>query len=98
MSSLYTLFNDFKEHLKIRHHILTTKPTEKKCTITIYCKQDDINVKKQLDAMNFFFVKYNLMKMSFYPFDPTKLTQQKCLILLVMRLIHSGQSSCILFR
>ena len=30
MSSLYAMFDDFKEHLKIQNHILTKKQTEKK--------------------------------------------------------------------
>ena len=55
MSALFVLCNDFKQHLKIRDYILTKKSEEKKFKITIYCKQDDINIKKELDYVNFFF-------------------------------------------
>ena len=45
MCSLYAMFNDFKQHLKIANHVSTKKQTEQKFTITIYCKEH-INVKK----------------------------------------------------
>ena len=72
MSSLYTMFNDFKEHLKIQNHILTKKWAEKKL-LTIYCKEKDIDVKKELDYTNFLFLEHNLMRMGFYPFEVTEI-------------------------
>ena len=67
------MFDDFKEHLKIQNHILTRKRTEKKFTITIYCKEENIDVEKELDYMNFLFLKHNLMRMGFYPFEVTEI-------------------------
>ena len=49
------MFDDFKEHLKIQNHILTKKRREKKFTITIYCKEENVDVKKELDYMIFVF-------------------------------------------
>ena len=69
MSAIFVLCDDFKQHLKIQNHILTKKSEEKKFKITIYCKQDDINIKKELDYVNFLFLKHNLMELGFHPFQ-----------------------------
>ena len=70
---MFVLCNDFKQHLKIQNYILTKVSDEKKFKITIYCKQDDINIKKELDYVNFLFLKHNLMELDFYPFQVTEI-------------------------
>ena len=74
MSSFYAMFDDFKEHLKIQNYILTKKQREKKFTTTIYCKEENVDVKKELDYMIFLFLKHNLtIKHNFYPFEVTEI-------------------------
>lgn len=45
MSALNTWMDNFKEHLKIKSYIMTKYRTEKKFSITIYCKEEHIHVK-----------------------------------------------------
>lgn len=45
MSTLNTWMDNFKEHLKIKSYIMTKQRTEKKFSITIYCKEEHIHVK-----------------------------------------------------
>ena len=35
----------------------------------LYCKESDVNVKKELDFINFSFLKHNLVSLGFYPFN-----------------------------
>ena len=61
--------DDFKEHLKIPFYILMKESTESSFNISIYCKENVINVKKELEYSNFLFVNYNLVKMGYHPFE-----------------------------
>ena len=65
------MFNYFKQHLKTSNHVLTKKRTEQKFTVNTYC-EEHINVKKELNHMNFSFLKHNLMAMDLYPFEVTE--------------------------
>ena len=69
MSTLYSLLDDFKEHLKIPFYILMKDCTENSFNISIYCKENDINVKKELEYLNFIFANYDLVKMGYHPFE-----------------------------
>ena len=35
----------------------------------MHCKKDDINVNKELDYLNMIFLNFNLMDMSYRPFE-----------------------------
>lgn len=48
-SALYALFDNFKEYLKIPFHILMKKRSENSFSTVIYCKENDVNVKKELE-------------------------------------------------
>ena len=69
MSRLYSLLDDFKEHLKILFYVLTKEGTENSFNILIYCKENDIIVKEELEYLNFLFVNHNLVKMGYYSFE-----------------------------
>ena len=69
MSALYSLLDDFKEHLKIPFYILMKQRTVNSFNISIYYKENDINLKKELEYLNFLFVNYDLVKMGYQPFE-----------------------------
>ena len=69
MSALYTLSKDFKEPLKIPFHILPKNCTENRFNIVIYCKEYDINVKKELEYLNFLFENHDFAKMGHHSFE-----------------------------
>ena len=54
MSALYSLLDDFKDHLKIPCYVLTKERTENSFNTLIYCKENNINVKKELEYLNFY--------------------------------------------
>ena len=56
MSSLNTILYEFKENLKIPFHIVTKGQTENIFNITVYCKESDINISKELDCLNFLYL------------------------------------------
>ena len=58
MSSLHLTLYEFKEDLPILHAIIDQKFKKKeKFSIVIYYRQDDINVKKELDFLNNLYIK-----------------------------------------
>ena len=58
MSSLHLTLYEFKEDLPILHAIIDQKFKKKeKSSIVIYYRQDDINVKKELDFLNNLYIK-----------------------------------------
>ena len=69
MSSLNAILYEFKENLKIPFHIVTKDRTENIFSITVYCKESDMNISKELDCLNFLFAKYDLSKTGYCPFD-----------------------------
>ena len=54
MSALYSLLDDFKEHLKIPCYVLAKERAENSFKSLIYCKENDINVKEELKYLNFY--------------------------------------------
>ena len=54
MSGQYSLLDDFKEHLKILCYVLTKERTENTFSTLISCKENDINVKEELEYLNFY--------------------------------------------
>ena len=69
MSALHALLDDYQEHLKIPFHILTKESTKNSFKIIIYCKECDINIKKELEHLNDLFLCHSFTKMVFYPFE-----------------------------
>ena len=69
MSALYSLLDDFKEHLKILCYVPAKERTENIFNSLVYCKENDINVKEELEYLNFLFVNHNLVKKGYCPFE-----------------------------
>ena len=49
------------------------KRTEEKFIVTIYCKEEDINVNQELNYFNTLFLKHCLRKMGHQPFEVTEI-------------------------
>ena len=62
-------FRMFKKKLKIPFHVVTKGRTKNIFNMTVYSKESDINIRKQLDCLKLLFAKNYLSKMSYYPFD-----------------------------
>ena len=60
--------SSYKLHLKISNNILEYI-RRILCNVMLYCKESDVNVKKELDFINFSFLKHNLVSLGFYPFN-----------------------------
>lgn len=59
----------FREYLNISGFILTKNWTENRFIVKVYCKEDDINVNKELNYLNMLFLNFNLMDLSYRPFE-----------------------------
>ena len=77
MSSLNAIVYEFKKKLKIPFHIVRKGRTENIFNITVYCKESDMNIREELDCLNFLFAKYNLSKMGYCPFDVKEIISQE---------------------
>ena len=55
MSAFYALMDNLKEHLKTKNYIITKERTEKKIVVKIHCQEENINVKKNLIVLIFYF-------------------------------------------
>ena len=75
-SSLRTLVNDFKEHLKIPNNVVTwiiKKKEKKKFVLTVYCLEKDISVKNKLDFLNLLYRHHGLNRMKLDLFEVTEI-------------------------
>ena len=77
MSSLNAILYEFKENLKVPFHIVTKDRTENIFKITVYCKESDMNIRKELNCLIFLFAKYDLSKMGYCPFDVKEIISLK---------------------
>ena len=72
MSSLHLTLYEFKENLSIPHAIIDRKFLKKEFSFVIYCRQDDINVKKELDFLNNLYIKHDVKGWNYLPFEVTE--------------------------
>ena len=69
MSSLHLTLYEFKEALPIPQSKIFLK---KEFSIVIYCWQDDINIKRELDFLNNMYIKHDLKRWNYLPFEVTE--------------------------
>ena len=72
MSSLHLTLYEFKEYLSIPHTIIEQKFKKTFFSIVSYCRQDDINVKKELDCLNNLYIKHDLKRWDYLSFEVTE--------------------------
>ena len=68
-SSLNALVYNFKDHLKIANNVVTWICKEDRVAVRLYCFQQDISVKQELDYLNTLYKHYGLGWMKLQPFD-----------------------------
>ena len=69
VSSLHLTLYEFKENLSIPHAIIDRKLKNKEFSIW---RQDDINVKKELDCLNNLYIKHDPKRWDYLQFEVTE--------------------------
>ena len=65
--SLHSLYINFKENCSVKKKIIELKISENEYMIIIYCLEDRINVKEEIELLNNFYKKHGLSWTTFGP-------------------------------
>lgn len=69
----WSLYEECMRNLKIKNSIIKSKRLDGQASIELYCNQDDINVKKELDNLNKLHDKFNIFHCDFDRFFVTQI-------------------------
>ena len=68
-SSAHSVLCKFKEKMNVPHTIEDCKFEKSTFSIMVYYKKENINVNNEINFLNYVYVKHNLKRFNFLPFE-----------------------------